>query len=223
MAIPKNLRNLALCLLAPLAFLLLSNCTIVKNGASATSAAKNAPLTSDESFDARVYVAANWAGKIVPDIEGRAVDLKEVVAALSKNSDAADKKYGHRQEDAAPFNFVVKCTAAVKTVNVESGAGYLELNLPDATGSASVRVQVGPVFIGSAVRDSLSFIKFGDFVNQIDFANFSREINFYVRDHVSPGIRTSDITGKKLSLVGAFTEDSNGAVVITPVEIRLEK
>ena len=34
----------------------------------------------------------------------------------------------------------------------------------------TVVLQIGPVIFGTALRDALPFIAFGDFVNQIDYA-----------------------------------------------------
>ena len=207
-------------------FLCFSGCTIVKHkapGAAGSAAGKPVSVTSDGSFDAKSYVSANWSGKILPELVNNAAEIRDVVSALASDSSGAEQKYGRRQEETAPFNFIVKGDEAIKSVNTESAAGYLELELSDVSGGGKVRVQIGPVFKSSAVRDVLSFIHFGDFVNQIDFANISREINFYVRDNVVAGLGKSDIAGKHLSFVGAFSEDSGGAVLITPVEVRIEK
>jgi predicted lipoprotein len=203
-----------------------SGCTIVKHqapGQAGSAADKPVSVTSDGSFDAKSYVASNWSGKIVPELANNAVELRDILSALSKDSGGAEQKYGRRQEETAPFNFIVKGDAVIRSVNTESAAGYLELELADVSGEGKVRVQIGPVFKSSAVRDVLSFIHFGDFVNQIDFANISREINFYVRDHVVSGLPKTDIAGKHFSFVGAFSEDSSGAVLITPVEASIEK
>jgi predicted lipoprotein len=216
----------ASCLLVSLALASFAACTIVKHDASGSAGnagASPVSVTAEGSFDAKSYVTANWSGKIKPELVNNAAELNEVIAALAKDSASAEQKYGRRKEETAPFNFIVKGKAVIKGINTESSAGYIELAVPDASGSDNTKIQIGPVFKSSAVRDVLSFINFGDFVNQIDFANISREINFYVRDKVVSGLKKTDIVGKHLSFVGAFAEDSSGAVLITPVEISIEE
>jgi predicted lipoprotein len=226
MAIHKAARGLALCLSATLAFLSYAACTVVKNdgsGGAGGPAGKLSSVNADGGFDAKSFIAASWEGKILPDLDGNAAEVKGVIAALAKDAETAEKKYGRRGDETAPYNFAVKGRAVIKAVETESAAGYLELDLADVSGEGRVRLQVGPVIKGSSVRDSLSFIKFGDFVNQLDYANISREINFYVRDKLVAEFRKPELVGKSVSFVGAFTEDSGGSVLVTPVRIGIEK
>jgi predicted lipoprotein len=212
-------------LLVSISFVLVMffSCTIVKNSAPGTEKSAVQAAASNNEFDAAGFVKANWSGKIEPELMNNAIDVREVVSALKKDQAAAEKKIGRRKEETAPFNYIVKGKEIIKSVNTESAAGYIELNLPDASGEENVKVQIGPVIKSSAVRDVLSFINFGDFVNQIDFANISREINFYVRNNVVSGLNKTNIVGKHLSFVGAFTEDSTGKVLITPIKISVEE
>jgi predicted lipoprotein len=220
MPFPRKIESRAAALAAILGLLAcLASCTVVKHG----DASAKADGSADGTFDAKAYVAANWDSKIIPEVAGNAKELREVVSALRKDRAAAERKYGLRKEETAPFDFMVKSVAVVKSINTESAAGYVELDVDDASGEGKVKLQIGPVIKSSAVRDVLSFIKFGDFVNQLDFANISREINFRVRDSVVADIRKGDPTGRRLSFAGAFAEDESGAVLITPVEIGFAK
>jgi predicted lipoprotein len=72
------------------------------------------------------------------------------------------------------------------------------------------------------VRDALEFIKFDDFNNQIEFANISREINFYIRDNIVPSVDDSWKPGMVVDFLGAFTLfDGSEEVMITPVQLEL--
>ena len=199
-----------------------TSCTIVHHGAgggaendSAQKAAANA------EFDAKGFVQANWATKVVPELTRDAVDVRAVVAALKADQGAAEKQYGRRKDETALFNFVVKGNEVIKSVNTTSAVGVIELTLSDGADS-TVKLQIGPVIRSSAVRDSLSFINFGDFTNQLDFANISKEFNFYVRDHIVADAAKSGAAGKHVSFVGAFAEDGSGQVVITPVQLSIQ-
>lgn len=207
------------------AFLALAaGCTIVHHGPGGSAENASAQkAAANEVFDAKAFVDTNWAGRIEPELVRDAVDLREVVAALKKDPAAAERKYGRRQDETALFNFIVKGREAIKAVNTESAAGYVELVLANPSGEDNVQVQIGPVIKSSAVRDVLSFIHFGDFVNQLDFANISKSINFHVRDNVVTGIRDKAVAGKHLAFVGAFSADGSGRILITPVKLSVEE
>ncbi len=224
MLVPARTTTRALICIAFLpAFAMALSCTVVKRGAAGTTESAAQKAASNEEFDAKAFVKANWAGKIEPELVRDAVNVREVVAALKKDKDAAERKYGRRKDVTALYNFIVDGDEVIKSVNTESAAGFFELGLADISGEGSVEVQIGPVIKSSAVRDVLSFINFGDFVNQLDFANISREINFYVRDTVVSGLKKTESAGKRLSFVGAFAEDSTGKVLITPVKIEVKQ
>ena len=156
-----------------------------------------------------------------PPLVQEAVDLREITAALKQDPAVAEKKYGRRKEETALWNFIVKGREVVKAVDTASAAGTLELAAPDGAGG-NVRVQIGPVIMSSAVRDVVPSINFGDFTNQLDFANISKELNFYVRDNVVAGLKGKDLVGKHLSFVGVFAEDGSGQVLVTPVKVSVE-
>jgi predicted lipoprotein len=205
------------------ALALLASCTIVRHGATGGAETAEQKAASDQGFDAAAYVESNWAGKIEPEVVKNAVELRDILAALKKDPEGTRKKYGLRQDETAQYNFMVKGREPIKAVNTESAAGTLELAVPDLSGEGGACVQIGPVVKSTAVRDVLSFIHFGDFTNQLDFANISKSINFHVRDKVVAGIKEKARPGKKLFFVGAFSEDPGGKVLITPVQIRVEE
>jgi predicted lipoprotein len=225
MFFPARLMNrILVCVTFSSTLALVLSCTIVKQGASETtgqSAAQKA--AANDEFDAKGFVKTNWAVKIEPELVRDAVDVREIVTALKKDKESAERKYGRRKDETALFNFIVKGKEAIKSVNTGSAAGVIELNLADISGEENVIVQIGPVIKSSAVRDVLTFINFGDFVNQLDFANISKEMNFYVRDNVVSGIKKTNLAGKHLSFVGAFSEDATGKVLITPIKISVEE
>jgi predicted lipoprotein len=217
----RTLKRAFVLIVLPPALAALTSCTIVHHGAGGTAENTSAQkAAANEAFDAKAFVKTNWA-KVEPEMVRDAVDIREVVAALKQDQAAAEKKYGRRKDETALFNFVVKGKEVIKSVNTESAAGTLELGLSDPSGEAGVRVQIGPVIKSSAVRDVLSFINFGDFTNQLDFANISKEINFYVRDNVVSGINRTGLVGKHLTFVGAFAEDGSGRILITPIKVEV--
>jgi len=200
--------------------LALGGCVIVHHdqkgkGLSAASA-------NNGEFDSKGYVDTNWDAKIIPELTQNAADLPTVLAALKADPDAARVKYGRRQEESAPFTFIVRGQLKVKAANLESGAATLELATPAPTDDGAVLVQIGPVIKTSAVRDALSFVHFGDFTNQVDFANLSRALNTRVKETVVGTLDRPSLVGKTVKFTGAFAEDP-GVVLITPVLLEVVK
>ena len=126
--------------------------------------------------------------------------------------------------EGAPFNFAVRGEARVLKVNTESRVGIAELDLLSAPGAAGdgkadALLQIGPVFKGSSIRDALPFVSFDDFVNQLDYAALSNELNARVRDGVFAETDPSAMTGKKLVFHGFVTYERGIPVVVTPVRL----
>jgi len=196
----------------------LVSCTIVRHDQPGTPTATSA---NSGEFDSVGYVEKTWAGQVLPELSSHAADLKTVLAALKTNPDAARTQYGRRQEDSAPYTFIVKGSIAVKAAHLDSAAATLELAVAAPTEDGAVLLQIGPVIKTSAIRDSLSFVHFGDFTNQVDFANLSRALNAQVANSVVKALDREHLVGKTISFTGAFAEDASGLVLITPVAIEV--
>ncbi len=85
-------------------------------------------------------------------------------------------------------------------------------------------LQIGPLVRGDGVRDGVGFIKFGDFKDQTEFGQISRELNRRVSEQVLANLDLANLVGKKVSFDGVFTIRTTNQtnidlseVVITPV------
>ena len=58
-------------------------------------------------------------------------------------------------------------------------------------------MQIGPAMRGTAIRDALDFVSFGDFTNQIDFARFGKAFNTYVNRNTLENLPREDLIGRK--------------------------
>jgi len=177
-----------------------------------------------DDFDAKQYVADNWYEGVIPHMNERAVDIGELLAALSRDSAAACEKYGYRAVgENNPFNFSVKGRIRAISVSQESNA-RMEAAIVSSGDDANIAVQVGPVFRGTSIRDFLDFVKFEDFTNQVDFAKLANELNFKVRDDVVNrfDFRNEDYTGYVFDILGATSYLSGSPeLVVTPVLLSL--
>ena len=79
-----------------------------------------------------------------------------------------------------------------------------------ATAKPMLQIQIGPVIRGTAIRDVLDFVKFNDFTNQIDFAQFGKAFNTYINDHVLKPVPRDALVGKTVSAMGAYALPMTG-------------
>lgn len=204
---------------------LVSGLTLVAMFSTATFVPLEAPKDDDgldiffvdDSFDPDKYVEGIWADRVLPHVAERAADLTAVVEAIAADVEAAGEQYGYRElPEGNPWNFLVKGEGVIAAVNTESRNGTVEVDVDGIDAATKIILQVGPVIKGTSVRDSLDFIRFGDFVNQLEFARLSNALNARVR----AGLADLDLTtlvGSRVSFAGATTPASGETMVITPV------
>ena len=129
---------------------------------------------ADGAFNAKTYVEELWDSKAIPLMHTAPIDVGTVLAAIAKDPEAAGKEYGHRPGEGQPWSYLVKGEGAITSVDVASRHGTATLEVMIDNKPTKVILQIGPVIFGTALRDALPFIAFGDFVNQIDYAEVSR-------------------------------------------------
>ena len=163
-----------------------------------------------------------WASKVVPAFLNQSVPAAELLAALARNSDEAGAKYGRREAN-NPFNYLIKGTGPVTAVNTESRAGTLTVIPTDAPNGQAVQLQIGPVVLGTAVRDATGLMSFNQFVNQLDYAAASKEMNARAIHDALDNRDPKSFAGKQIRFFGAFTYDPHApnSIRITPVKIEV--
>jgi predicted lipoprotein len=203
-------RRSTLTLLAALAFL--PACKIVRDKD------KKKQTGANGAFDADAYVDGIWDSKVMPLVRDHAAEVAIVLDALAKDPDAAGTQYGHRAEaEGAAWNFIVKGKGKVTKVDAESRRGTMIVALDGDPAGRSVTLQVGPVVFGSAFRDSLPFVSFNDFVNQIDYAQVSRKLNDRAIAAARKGLDPAQAEGRTVAFQGAMANPAGGEVQVIPV------
>ena len=138
---------------------------------------------------------------------------------LFKNKELAEEKYGHRSGTGS-YSFMVNGKAEIISLNKESRVGTLELKLTKDY-EAQIFITIGPVIKKDSVRDAVKFIKFNDFVNQLDFAGVSRIIKTRVMNEIIGPLNLNNIVGKQIKFEGAITFDRKDKIFITPTMLDL--
>ncbi|MDC0226553.1 DUF2291 domain-containing protein [Alphaproteobacteria bacterium] len=170
-----------------------------------------------KGFDAKAYVANIWKTKIIPTISDEAEEITFILDELFKNKEVAEEKYGGRSGTGS-YSFMIKGTGNVISLNTASRVGTLSIQL-QKNYESEIFITLGPVIKKDSIRDSVKFIQFNDFVNQLDFADVSRIIKTRVLNEIIGPLKLKEIVGKKINFEGAITFDRKDKIYITPTKI----
>jgi len=203
-------------LIAALVAAALPGCKIIKT----PTAEEKAAAAAKDAFDPNAKVEAIWQSQAVPYFEKRAGELKDVVAAVAAGADQAGEKYGNPKKQASsPWTYAVKFTGKVVAADTQSRAATLDVDA-DGDGKPDAKVQIGPALRGTALRDTLDFVNFNEFKNQIEWAQFGKAFNEKANTAFLSAVPRDGITGKTVTVVGAFPLPSGSDLpLITPSEL----
>ncbi|MGV2100902.1 DUF2291 family protein [Rhizobium sp. 21-4511-3d] len=203
-------------LIAALVAAALPGCKIIKT----PTAEEKAAAAAKDAFDPNAKVEAIWQSQAVPYFEKRAGELKDVVAAVAAGADQAGEKYGNPKKQASsPWTYAVKFTGKVVVADTQSRAATLDVDV-DGDGKPDAKVQIGPALRGTALRDTLDFVNFNEFKNQIEWAQFGKAFNEKANTAFLSAIPRDGITGKTVTVVGAFPLPSGSDLpLVTPSEL----
>ncbi|MGN6550080.1 MAG: DUF2291 family protein [Pararhizobium sp.] len=179
---------------------------VVKMGA----AGLNAGVFSPEAFGESEFP------KVQAEIEKRAVDAATLADAIAKDQTAAAKKYG--VDGTIGPEMSVKFTGVVG----DGSSGIYKVKVPGVPDDLTIRVQTGPAINGTDIRDATGTIKFGQFKNQIEYQNAGSALNNAVKKQVLSKVDTKKLTGKTVSVTGAFTLINPKNWLVTPVRLSVQ-
>ena len=183
----------------------LSGCKIIK-----TPTAEEAAEAASGGFNPNRMVAEIWDAKVLPYLDRKAGPFVEVTALAESDPQAAGAKYGHKEKQgSAPWTFAARLSGTIVKAETKSRSAYVEVDA-NGDGKADARVQIGPAIRGTAIRDSLDFVNFNKFKNQIEWAQFGKAFNTHVNGLVLEKLSRDGLVGKKLDAVGAYPLPAKG-------------
>ncbi len=177
---------------------------------------------SGDGFDPNAMVDAIWDSKVVPYLTAKAGNLADVVALARANPDEAGRKFGHRaKEGSEPWTFAVKIDGRIVAAETTSRAATISVD-SGGDGKVAAIVQIGPAMRGTALRNSLDFVSFNDFKNQIDYAQYGKAFNQHVLRTILSQLPRDALVGRKATVLGAFTlESGDQPPLVAPAAITL--
>ncbi len=193
--------------IAALALVAASGCRIAtvrpldEKGAPAAGA-----VPASGPFDAAAFVASIWEPEVLRALD-RAADLGTIAGTTSGSQRGP---------------VVVRGRGRVVDVDTRSRSGTATVAL-DREAHATVVLQVGPVITGTAIRDALPALGFDRFVNQIQHADVSNELNARVEREVLQGLDRAALRGRRVRFAGMASFEEGRPPTVTPVRFEVEK
>jgi predicted lipoprotein len=151
--------------------------------------------------------------KVQSALERHAVSAATLALALAKDQTAAVKAYS-LATGAGP-EFPIKFTATVG----KGDFGTYVVTISGVPKAVTVSVQTGPAILGTDLRDATGTINFGQFTNQIEYQNAGSALNKEMKKDVLAKVDTSHLSGKTISVVGAFALTDPANWLVTPVKL----
>lgn len=207
-------RNLILLVVAAL-FVVYSACTmtVVKKG-------EEAKLTGEVVFSPQEAAQNFWQEHGDTYFAEKAIEITKLLEEANGDFSKVEK-YAFKSGDSTELNFIVKGEAEVTKIKTNLRAGYLGLKIAGVEKPSDIRLQVGPVFKGAAVRDSINLISYKDYKNQIEWAQVSVGLHNLILDKVLKPIDLNSLEGKKIEFIGCFSVSRPSQLLITPVSLKV--
>lgn len=170
------------------------------------------------NFDAGVYVSRIWDARALPELRRRATSAKDLFMAIGADLDAAGARLGRRASEGGAWTFVVSGEGTVRSFDDSSRRRTIEVLLA-GDAARSIKLEVGPVVVGTSLRDALPFIAFDDFSDQLAYADVGRALTTTSLSRLKPALGAIK-PGDQIGFVGAFNLPAPGQpIFITPISI----
>ena len=180
-------------------------------------AINSAAAANPSAFSAAEFGKSQFP-KVQAAIKKRAVPAKTLAAALAANSAEALQKYGVPVPGGVGPEIPVRFTGVVGT----GTDGIYTVKVAGVPSDLLIRVQTGPAINGTDLRDATGTITFGQFTNQIAYQNAASALNDQLKQQVLSKIGTSSLTGKTISVVGAFQLINPKGWLVTPATLSVQ-
>ena len=164
---------------------------------------QQAAVLESEKFDRAVFVDGIWDTELIPAVKDDSADLTAVLNAIDAGLEQAGEFASISVSGA--YNFRVHGVGTVESVDLTAKTGKAVIKPDDYDGTILVTITVGPNVTGEAIRDGCGFINFGDFKDQTEYGQVSRELNKRAGKTVFKALDWANMIGKKVSFGGMFT------------------
>lgn len=195
--------------------------TIVKNDEIGKQE-KGVYFSNSEDFDVNAFVNDIWDNQLFSYYDEKNQDAVTVLEDIRKDVNEAGENYGFGSSgQGSTWSFVIYGKGKVMEVDQESRQGFLSVDLEPYDGKPDLKLQIGPIVKGTAIRDTIESIKLSDFANQVLFASISKAFNERTLKDVIGKLDMTTIKDQEITFLGAFTYISADEVLVTPVRVEV--
>ncbi|WP_374298677.1 DUF2291 family protein [Paracoccus sp. (in: a-proteobacteria)] len=177
-------------------------------------------IGSESDVRAQAFSPDTYGQEQFPRIQAfvkeKAVDAATLAPAVLADKNAAAEQYGTASSTGAIMFVTLTGVAG------EARSGVYPLTVEGVPADITVRVQTGPAINGTDLRDAPGDIAFGGFKNQIEYQDAGSGINRAMKAAVLDGIDTANLSGKTVTVTGAFRLINPKNWMITPVEVAVQ-
>lgn len=193
----------------------LTACTVVPIG-------HEDEYTGNKATDIGGNMQETWT-EIETNIEEKAVDAPTFLVEANGDLTSLVDQYGkYSMGNNGTISYALTGNGTVTEVEDGKKAGYIVVDLDGYDGPEVVKLQIGSVYKGSSTRDTQDLLKYGDYVNQEEWAAVSQELHKIIDETVVAPADPANLQGKTIAFVGTFTADGNDELLITPVKLEVE-
>jgi predicted lipoprotein len=176
---------------------------------------KVVPIGSDQDIRQQAFNPDRFGQNEFPRIRDlvvkRAPNAPTLAAALTTDKAAAIADYGTMAGGFAVF--AVQLTGVVGT----GTSGIFNVAVDGVPKAIKIRIQTGPAINGTELRDVSGDIGFGAFKNQIEYQDAGAGINRAMAADQLSDLDRDALSGKTVTVTGAFTLINPKNWLITPV------
>lgn len=166
-------------------------------------------------FSAEEYGLAEFP-KVQTDVESRAVDAVTLATAIAQDRAKAEKDYG------VPAGVGPVMSTKFTGVVGEGKSGIYKVAVDGVPDTLLIRVQTGPAINGTELRDASGKITFGQFTNQIEYQDAGSALNNEMKKEVLSKLPAGGLTGKTITVTGAFKLINPKSWLVTPVRLAVQ-
>ncbi|SLN62783.1 hypothetical protein AQS8620_02857 [Aquimixticola soesokkakensis] len=146
----------------------------------------------------------------------RAQPAGDLAAAIAADKAAAIEAFGTKAGMGAVMPVTLTGTLG------DARSGVFDLTVAGVPDTIKLRVQTGPAINGTDLRDITGDIAFGQFTNQIEYQDAGAGLNRAMAAEVLQGLERDSLSGRTVTLTGAFTLINPRNWMITPVAFEVQ-
>ncbi len=179
---------------------------------------------AEKQSKAQVNIEKAWKTQIQDFAQNRAVSFKEI-AGFEGLNDTDLKKVASRNSMKANWHIFIEDRAKILEVHTKKEDGlqrrdaYLLIDFEPFDGEIDAQLQMGSAFKGSSLRDSLPFMRFENFSNQIDYSQSSRKLHQHVENDVTKEKRETFKAGQDIYILAVGALNFEQPILLTPLKI----